>query len=146
MENSGKIIENKDIDNAAVPLPEEEAKVSEQPLVAKMEEKKPGIMSALFLFLLPYLINALITCVIVFGYDYFLAQKIVAVDIKGFISEQRDLYVTGKIDSEQFQKNVDRMSTIVSAINPNQIVLMGDAVVRNAKVIDVFEGAVKGKQ
>jgi hypothetical protein len=108
--------------------------------------KKPGIAKALFFFALPYLINALITCSLIYGYDYFVAQKIVAVDIKGFITAQRELYIKGKIDSVQFQKNVDRMFATITEITPNTIVLMGDAVVRNAKVIDVYEDVPKGRQ
>lgn len=112
---------------AAEPAPEEEK-----------ETRGPGLISSLFFYLLPFVANALITCGLIWGYDQYVAQKIVAVDIKGFISQQRELYVAGKIDSEQFQRNVDRMEALVTDTKPNQVVLMGDAVVRNAKIIDVF--------
>ncbi len=113
----------------AEPAPEE---------AAEKEKKSLGLIAALFFYVLPFIANALITCGLIWGYDQYVAQKIVAVDIKGFISQQRELYVAGKIDSEQFQRNVDRMEALVTDTKPNQVVLMGDAVVRNAKIIDVY--------
>lgn len=68
-------------------------------------------------------------------YDRYFATRIVAVDVKGFIAEQRDLFVQGKIDDEQLRKNIESLEKAIENIPSNEVVIMGDAVVRNAKTI-----------
>ena len=70
----------------------------------------------------------------VYVYDRFYAQKVVAVDIKGFIAEQKALYMAGKINDEQFRANVDKMTLLVKAIPKNRVAIIGDAVIRNAEI------------
>lgn len=83
------------------------------------------------------IISLLISVSSIFVYDRFFVQKIVAVDLKGFIAEQRDLYLAGKINDDQFKANVDRVEMIISSIPKNKVVIMGDAVVRNAEEIEL---------
>ena len=68
-------------------------------------------------------------------YDKYFATRIVAVDIKGFIAAQRDLFVQGKIDNDQLRKNIESLEKAIEGIPSNEVVIMGDAVVRNAKTI-----------
>ena len=68
-------------------------------------------------------------------YDRYFATRIVAVDIKGFIATQRDLFVQGKIDDDQLRKNIESLEKAIEGIPSNEVVIMGDAVVRNAKTI-----------
>ena len=68
-------------------------------------------------------------------YDKYFATRIVAVDIKGFIAAQRDLFVQGKIDNDQLRKNIESLEKAIENIPSNEVVIMGDAVVRNAKTI-----------
>lgn len=68
-------------------------------------------------------------------YDRYFATRIVAVDVKGFIAEQRDLFVQGKIDDEQLRRNIESLEKAIENIPSNEVVIMGDAVVRNAKTI-----------
>jgi hypothetical protein len=68
-------------------------------------------------------------------YDRFFAQKVVALDIKGYLVQQRDLYLTHKIDEKQFEKNLDALDAAVKRTPKNKIIVMGDAVVRPAEVI-----------
>jgi hypothetical protein len=70
-----------------------------------------------------------------FVYDRFLAQKVVALDMKGYITEQRDLYLAGRIDEEELRRRIDRLEEVSLAIPANRVVLMGDAVIRNVEVI-----------
>ncbi|MEW6715538.1 MAG: hypothetical protein AB1306_10670 [Nitrospirota bacterium] len=51
-----------------------------------------------FNWLLTILISLLVSLASIFVYDRFFVQKIVAVDIKGYIAEQRDLYISGKLE------------------------------------------------
>ena len=82
------------------------------------------------------LLVALITSVAsVYSYDRWYAQKIVAVDIKGYIAQQRDNYMAGKLTDEELKRSFDHLENVVIAIPKNRVVIMGDAVVRNVETI-----------
>lgn len=65
-------------------------------------------------------ISLLISVLSVFFYDRFFAQKIIAVDMKGYIAKQRDLYMEGKLTDEQFRANVDKLEDAVKSIPSNR--------------------------
>ena len=69
------------------------------------------------------------------GYDRWYAQKVVAVDIKGYIAQQQDSYLAGKMDDNELKKSFDRLEAVITAIPRNRVVIMGDAVVRNAETV-----------
>ena len=72
----------------------------------------------------------------IFGYDRWYAQKIVAVDIKGYIARQRESYLAGKMSDDELKKSFDRLEAVITAIPRNRVVIMGDAVVRNAETVN----------
>ncbi|WP_232286675.1 hypothetical protein [Pelobacter propionicus] len=69
------------------------------------------------------------------GYDRWFAQKVVAVDIKGYIAQQRDNYLAGKLNDVELKKSFDRLEAVITAIPKNRVIIMGDAVVRNAETV-----------
>ncbi|WP_246562040.1 hypothetical protein [Geobacter grbiciae] len=69
------------------------------------------------------------------GYDRWYAQKVVAVDIKGYIAQQRDNYLAGKLSDDDLRKSFDRLEAVITSIPKNRVVIMGDAVVRNAETV-----------
>ncbi len=69
------------------------------------------------------------------GYDRWFAQKVVAVDIKEYIAQQRDNYLAGKLNGDELKRSFDRLESVITAIPKNRVVIMGDAVVRNAETI-----------
>jgi hypothetical protein len=71
----------------------------------------------------------------VYSYDRWYAQKIVAVDIRGYIAQQRDNYMAGKLTDEELKRSFDHLENVVIAIPKNRVVIMGDAVVRNVETI-----------
>lgn len=73
---------------------------------------------------------------IVAGYDRWFAQKVVAVDIKGYIAQQRDSYLAGKLNDADLRKSFDRLEAAIKAIPKNRVIIMGDAVVRNAETVE----------
>lgn len=79
------------------------------------------------------LISVLMSASSVFVYDRYFAQKIIAVDVKGYIVKQRDLYLQGKLTDEQFQANIDKLEAAVKSIPKNRVAIMGDAVIKNAE-------------
>ncbi len=70
-------------------------------------------------------------------YDHFFATKILAVDLKGFVAAQRDLFVAGRLTEEQFMNNMDELEKVIAGARDNQVVIMREAVVRNATVIGI---------
>jgi hypothetical protein len=97
--------------------------------------EETGRKERLFNWLLTLLISLLISMASILVYDRFFVQKIVAVDVKGYIAEQRDLYISGKINDEQLKENIDKMEKVVTSIPRNKVIIMGDAVIRNAEVV-----------
>lgn len=105
------------------------------PLSAPKEQPKqpPGLITIVALCLAVSL-GASLAAII--GYDRWYAQKVVAVDIKGYIAQQRDNYLNGKINDDELKKSFDRLETVITAIPKNRVVIMGDAVVRNAETVN----------
>lgn len=92
----------------------------------------------------PSLVSTIAICVVVsigaslatiVGYDQWFAQKVVAVDIKGYIAQQRDNYLAGKLNDDELKKSFDRLENVITAIPKNRVIIMGDAVVRNAETV-----------
>ena len=81
------------------------------------------------------LISAAVSIVTSYIYDIKYAQKIVSVDIKGYVAKQGEDYMTGKITETEFRQKFDHLENVVKAIPANNAVLMGDLVVRNVQVI-----------
>ena len=94
-------------------------------------------MGLIGLFVIIVVINLVLTSGLIFLYDRFIAPKIVAVDIKGFVEKQRDLYVAKKIDDEQLKANLDAMEKKIKSMPKNTIMISADVMVgENAKTIE----------
>ena len=102
---------------------------------AKEKDTKIPIEKKRFPWFLAAIISILCSVLSVFVYDRYFAQKVVTFDLKGFIGEQRDLYLAGKLTDEQFKANLDNIEAIMKGIPKRKVVLMGDAVIRNAEVV-----------
>jgi len=64
------------------------------------------------------------------AYDNYFAQKIVALDVKGYIAEQRGLYLSGKINEAQLKENFDRLDKVKERVPKNRVIILGDVLVR----------------
>ena len=95
-------------------------------------KRQPGMLALIGICLAVSLGASLAT---IAGYDRWFAQKVVAVDIKGYIAQQRDNYLTGKLNDDELRKSFDRLEAIITAIPKNRVIIMGDAVVRNAETV-----------
>ncbi len=80
------------------------------------------------------LISLAVSTAVLFAYDRWQAQKIVAVDMKGYITLQRYKYRDGKINDEELRKAFDRLEQQMNAIPRNRVVIMADTAIRNAEV------------
>lgn len=80
------------------------------------------------------LISLATSAVTLFAYDRWCVQKIVAVDMKGYITLQRYKYQDGKINDEDLRKAFDRLEQMMNTIPKNRVVIMADTAIRNAEV------------
>lgn len=82
---------------------------------------------------------ALISLMTSFGsvylYDRFIAQKVVAIDLQGFMAAQKESYLRGEIDDAELKRRMDHLELYVDAIPKRYAVVLGDVVVRNVEVI-----------
>ena len=103
----------------------------EQTTVPKAKEKQgirlPGIAVCL-------LMSLAASAATLFIYDHWYAQKIVAVDMKGYITLQRYKYKDGKINDEDLRKTFDKLELEMNGIPKNRVVIMADTAIRNAEV------------
>lgn len=109
----------------------------EVPYKAGTREKTSEMLGKLDRFMTTVLICAAVSAGMIAGYDRWFAQKIVALDVKGYIAEQRDLFISGKIDEEQLKRNFDRLEKVKEKVPANRVIILGDVLVRkNVEVIE----------
>ncbi|MDD2736676.1 MAG: hypothetical protein PHF56_22315 [Desulfuromonadaceae bacterium] len=106
----------------------------EQPKVLPKEQPKQQ-SDLILLFALCLAVSFGASLATIAGYDRWYAQKVVAVDIKGYIAQQRDNYLAGKLNDDELKRSFDRLETVITAIPKNRVIIMGDAVVRNAETV-----------
>jgi hypothetical protein len=76
------------------------------------------------------------------AYDHFVAKKFVSIDVKGYVEQQQELFMNGKINEDQLKQNYAALKTVVQNIPKNKVVLMGDAVLGGVEKIDI-QGSVQ---
>lgn len=113
-------------DTVSVPKETPNTYPKEQP------KRQPGTLALLGACLVVSFGASLATIAV---YDHWYAQKVVAVDIKGYIAQQRDNYLAGKLNDDELRKSFDRLEAVITAIPKNRVIIMGDAVVRNAETV-----------
>jgi hypothetical protein len=109
----------------------------ETPVDEDVTEKAAGTGKEIRRILTTVLICAAVSAGMIAGYDRWFAQKIVALDVKGYIAEQRDLFISGKINEEQLKQNFDRLEKVKEKVPGNRVIILGDVLVRkNVEVIE----------
>ncbi len=83
------------------------------------------------------IMNTVVTAVSVYIYDRYFAQKVVVIDIRSYMMDRKNLFLTGKISEKQFTESVDNIENTLQKTNKRTVVLLGDAVVRNAEKIHI---------
>jgi len=83
------------------------------------------------------IMNTVVTAVSVYIYDRYFAQKVVVIDIRSYMLDRKNMFLTGKISEKQFTESVDNIENTLQKTNKRTVVLLGDAVVRNAEKIHI---------
>jgi hypothetical protein len=79
-------------------------------------------------------ISAFVCAASLFAYDGFFALKIATLDVKGYVSEQRDLYFAGKISDEELRENIEKLRSLVRSQPRNVVILTEDVVVKERSI------------
>ena len=127
-----EVIEHENRPETPAP-PDGEAALSVPKMPSSMPPEPPPGLARIAALCVAVSIGASLATV--WCYDRWYAQKIVAVDLKGYIAQQRDSYLAGRINDDDLKKSFDRLEGIITTIPRNRVVIMGDAVVRNAETI-----------
>ena len=114
----------------------------EAPVAAEITPKKEAQASPKITFqtlFLPAIIGLLVSLIVAIGtvyfYDQNFAQKVVAIDLKSFLQQQKDDYLTGKITEEDMDRRMDELETFVDQIPKHHPVILGSVVVRNIEIL-----------
>lgn len=83
------------------------------------------------------IMNTVVSAVSVYIYDRYCAQKVVVIDIRSYMMDRKNMFLTGKISEKQFTESVDNIENTLQKTNKRTVVLLGDAVVRNAEKIHI---------
>ncbi len=62
------------------------------------------------------------------AYDRYVAQKVVAVDVSGFLQEQRDLVLAKKITMDGFKANLERYIGALKSQPKNRVLILEDVI------------------
>jgi hypothetical protein len=109
--------------------------VAQEPVTETAKEEKSGAGTRLSYFAVMAAVSVIVSLSSVVVYDRYFAQKIVSVDLKGYMDDQRSQYAARKLSDEQLDKNLARVKGILEQIPKNHVVMMGDAVIKNAEVV-----------
>jgi hypothetical protein len=84
-------------------------------------------------------IATIIAAAALFGYDQMFAEKIVVVDLKKELEQQKALLTAGAITEEQWKKELDRIEAALdqqAAEYPHHIFVLKEVVLKNGNQID----------
>ena len=75
-----------------------------------------------------------------FGYDRMFAQKIVVVDLAGYLRTQKALLAAKEISEQQWKDSLDRVEEMLNdqaKNNPNHVVILKEVVLKNGREINI---------
>ncbi len=110
--------------------PGEEKTVTAKAPGAETPKTTPGYLEII-------VITILIVGGAIWGYDQFIAQKILTFDLSGYLREQTALIKAGEMTEEQFKSNLDRTEALLGAEAEKRrhVILLKDVVMRNGNEI-----------
>jgi len=66
-----------------------------------------------------------------FGYDRYLAPKVIAFDIKGYLREQKALLAGGEITEEQWKQGFDTLERVLREQPERHLIILKDVVLKH---------------
>jgi len=101
---------------------------------AAMEEKReppaearPGITKT-YTAILVIVVSMMSSVATVAAYDRWVAQKVAAVDVSGFLQKQRDLVLAKKITMDDYKANLERYIEALKSQPRNKVLILEDVI------------------
>ena len=114
----------------------EERKGTKGEIKMKVKEKSGGGGLSLFkILLINILVSFLVSVGVVYVYDRYYAQKVVAFDLRGYMFGLREMYLTGKINDEGLKYAIDAAYATLQKQRKNRVVLMKDVILSQVEEI-----------
>ncbi len=88
---------------------------------------RPGITKT-YAAVLVIAVSMISSVATVAAYDCYVAQKVVAVDVSGFLQEQRDLVLAKKITMDDFKANLERYIAALKSQPRNKVLILEDVI------------------
>ena len=88
---------------------------------------RPGITKT-YAAVLVIVVSMMSSVATVAAYDRWVAQKVVAVDVSGFLQEQRDLVLAKKITMDDFKANLERYLAALKSQPKNRVLILEDVI------------------
>ena len=83
------------------------------------------------------IVNIIVSIATVSLYDRYFARRVAFIDIRGYMLDRKKLFLAGSITEKQFTESVDEIEKALLKTDKRTVVLLGDAVVRNAEKINI---------
>ena len=90
-------------------------------------EARPGITKT-YVAVLVIVVSMMSSVATVAAYDRYVAQKVVAVDVSGFLQEQRDMVLAKKITMDDFKANLERYIAALKSQPRNKVLVLEDVI------------------
>ena len=88
---------------------------------------RPGITKT-YAAVLVMVVSMMSSVATVAVYDRYVAQKVVAVDVSGFLQEQRDMVLAKKITMDDFKANLERYIEALKSQPRNRVLILEDVI------------------
>jgi hypothetical protein len=88
-------------------------------------------------FVISLVFSIVMAFLAVFLYDRYFTYKYYVFDLKGFLYEQRDLFVKGLISEQDVNENLDKLETYLKSLPGNYVVLVSGSVVKNKAITEL---------
>ena len=106
----------------------EEKKVGAEKKIEEGKKKEGWSLSLFKVLLINILVSLLVAVSVVYVYDRYYTQKIVAFDLRGYMLGLRDMYVAGKINDEGLKQAIEAIYITIKNQRKNKVVFMKDVI------------------
>jgi len=102
----------------------------------RQKEQRPKAQAGKGIVAMMIVVSLLSSTVAVAVYDRFFAQKIVTINLRQYMENQRDLYLSGKLTADQVKQNLDGFIASVKAAPKNKVILLEDVVANSTEKLE----------
>ncbi len=92
-----------------------------------LAKARPGITKT-YAAVLVIVVSMMSSIATVAAYDRWFAQKVVAVNVSGFLQQQRDLVLAKKITMDDFKGNLERYIAALKSQPKNKVLILEDVI------------------